>query len=129
MLKSYCPSCGAENLYTLQKPKFCNVCGKGMSIVMANSPKIVPKITPIIKNELAEPELEPEIETSPEMFKVDVLGDGEVNIARKVKFENLIKEQKTGFSRPKSTLTKEQVMEELKQTGQRAKYIDAPESE
>lgn len=124
MLKSYCPACGAENLYTLQKPKFCNVCGKGMSILTANSPKIAPKIEPEIESEQVE-----EVTTSPELFKVDMIGGSEVNIAQKVKFEDLIKQQKTGFSRPKSNLTKEQVFEELKQTGQRAKYIDSPESE
>lgn len=35
MAFSYCPHCGFKNMYSLQAPKFCGGCGKGLNILTA----------------------------------------------------------------------------------------------
>ena len=39
-LKIYCQQCGTGNVYTLQKPRFCQACGQTMGTARASAPTI-----------------------------------------------------------------------------------------
>lgn len=45
MKTEYCPSCGAKNLFQLQRPQFCSSCGSAMASAVASQ-----KATPIKKS-------------------------------------------------------------------------------
>lgn len=36
-MKTYCPSCGCEHEYTLNKPNYCSRCGKSMNVFSAST--------------------------------------------------------------------------------------------
>lgn len=83
-------------------------------------PKVAANPEPIIESEQVE-----EITTSPEMFKIDIIG-GE-HIVQKQKLEDVIKQKKTGFSRPKGSMTQEQVWNEIKATAKTTRIEDNSE--
>lgn len=108
-MKLYCPNCGAENFYSVQKPEFCKLCKLGMAFSgIRKVPKVAANPEPVIESETEK------IETSPEMFKIDIIG-GE-HVVQKQKLEDVMKQKKTGFVRPKGNMTQEQVWSEIKAT-------------
>jgi len=65
-MKIYCYSCGCPSEYTIEKPKFCQKCGAGLS---SASKKMIPKK----KEAQIEPEPEPEEELKvPNLAGLDV---------------------------------------------------------
>jgi len=73
-LKTYCQQCGAGNVYTLEKPRFCQACGQAVGIASPNTSNTQPQ-------QKGEKHFEPPImdsldfETTPMTNKAPTLGD------------------------------------------------------
>lgn len=94
-LKIFCPSCYSSIEYNLKKPQFCTDCGKPLTISQAN---IQSKST-IIHNS------KPEVESDEIEIIEDIEFHGSVESMgenKGIKFEELAKQSKTGFNRPKN---------------------------
>ena len=108
-LKIYCQQCGAGNVYTLEKPRFCQACGQVVGAAMANENNELPQQgsdehfeTPIMDGL--------DFETAPMFNQVLTLGD----IVKASSPDLPPPERRRGAGGPKGTPpTNEEVMAEF----------------
>ena len=111
-MKCYCSECGAEHNYSAAKPKFCSQCGKSMGFGVPTT-----AAKPVIQAEI----IEDTTQTSPSMVQADIVDSGG---PQRIKFEDVIKQGKTGFSRPAGVFTPEKAMAELRETAKTTRIED-----
>jgi hypothetical protein len=112
MLKEYCFNCGSPNEYLSSKPKFCGGCGKILSAV-ASAVKPAPAPVVIPKRYTEEEPIDEYEEKVPRLTGLEV----KIQAVRPQgeKFEQVARQQKTGFSRPTNKkFKKKDVLEEIR---------------
>lgn len=123
MSKIYCPTCAKPNLYSFDKPKFCGHCGSGFSVGFTTTAATTTPTQPKPSAIHVVRRIEPEIEEIPELTSLSYTKS--ISESRGIKFEDVMKQQKTGFDRRGGrSFSKEDILGELKESAKRTVIED-----
>ncbi len=113
-MRCFCQECGSENVYTLNKPKFCGNCGNSFGGKVVKASKIAPAEEEEVIEEMPDGDFKIEIDSTPVFAKLTI--------------EQIASQKPTGFASRAGNFTPEMAMQELKETA-KTKRIEVGDSD